>query len=650
MNNGFIKVAAATPRVRVADCEYNKRQIEDMIRRASAEGVQLIVFPELALTGYSCQDLFSQQTLLNEAETQLVNLYIDTNDLPILVFVGVPLQADGVVVNACVAFQQGKVLGVVPKTYLPNYKEFQEKRWFTSAHELKQTTIPVCTEPIPMSPSLLFTCGGTRVGVELCEDLWMPSPPSSRLAMAGAQIIVNPSASNELAGKHSYRKQLVSQQSARCISAYLYAATGYGESTTDLVFAGGSLIAENGTILAEAPRFSMEEQLIITEIDIEYLMHDRRLNTNFTEGLKAYKDKDFTDIRFFQTLPKKDTPFFRTINPYPFIPSGEALDERCEEIFRIQIAGLAKRLEHTHCQTAVIGISGGLDSTLALLVTAMTFDALQIPRRQIIGVTMPGFGTSDRTYTNAIELMKSLDVTLREIPIREAVLQHFKDISHNPDQHDVTYENAQARERTQILMDIANQQGGMVIGTGDLSELALGWATYNGDHMSMYGLNAGIPKTLIKYLVKWIAQHKVNDSSRHTLLDIVDTPISPELIPSGTNGEICQRTEDLVGPYELHDFFLYHFLRHGAHPAKIFNLTRLAFGEQYEEKEIVKWMHTFFRRFFQQQFKRNCLPDGPKVGSISLSPRGDWRMPSDTAATVWLDAVEYLESLLDEEF
>lgn len=617
------------------------------MRIASNQGVELIVFPELTMTSYSCQDLFFHTTLLNAAEQELFKLIADTRDLPLLAFVGVPLRAGTAVVNACVAFQEGKILGIVPKTYLPNDKEFQEKRWFTSANDLIASHLCLAGETYPMDTALLFSCGEVRVGVELCEDLWMPSPPSSFLAMQGAQILVNPSASHELAGKHHYRKQLISQQSGRCIAAYLYAATGYGESTTDLVFAGGSMIAENGVILTEAPRFSMQGELIVTDINIDYLMYDRRLNTNFTEGLKAYKTKETLEVPFHRYPCAKERALVRAIDPHPFIPSGEALDERCEAICQIQVAGLAKRLEHTHTRTAVIGISGGLDSTLALLVTAMTFDALQLPRHQILGVTMPGFGTTDRTYTNAMALMKSLNITIREIPIGEAVTQHFKDIGHDPTQHDVTYENAQARERTQILMDIANQAGGMVIGTGDLSELALGWATYNGDHMSMYGLNASIPKTLVQHLVRWIAEFKAEPAARLTLLDIVDTPISPELLPA-KEGKIDQKTEDLVGPYELHDFFLYHFLRFGALPEKIFYLARRAFAGQYTEKEILKWMRTFFRRFFQQQFKRNCMPDGPKVGSLSLSPRGDWRMPSDMMATAWLNAMDDLEEALNE--
>lgn len=643
MDFGFVKVAAATPLVRVADCIYNTEQIESMMREASEKGVEIIAFPELAITAYTCLDLFGQQTLQEEAVNSLLNLIHGTQELYILTFVGIPLRAGDCLINATVAFQSGKILGVVPKTYLPNYKEFQEKRWFTSSHDLEVSSVMIGDYSYPMSPNLLFCNGDIRVGVEICEDLWMPSPPSSFLAMAGANILINPSASNELIGKHTYRRQLVSQQSARCVAGYVYSACGYGESTTDLVFAGSSLIAENGSILAEARRFSIEGQLIVSEIDINNLKHDRLQNVSFLDGLKDYKEKNVQFIPFDIPDTAKTAGLTRKVEPHPFTPSGDTLNERCEEIFQIQVAGLAKRMAHTHSRTAIIGISGGLDSTLALLVTVMTFDLLGISRKQVIGITMPGFGTTDRTYTNALNLMNSLGITSREISIREASLLHFRDIGHDPDNHDVTYENTQARERTQLLMDIANQENGMVIGTGDLSELALGWATYNGDHMSMYGVNTSIPKTLVKYLVKWVAGHKVDKESCVTLLDIVDTPISPELIPADANGNIKQKTEDLVGPYELHDFFIYHFLRFGARPSKIYWLAQQAFAGVYEKEVIKKWLHTFFRRFFQQQFKRSCLPDGPKVGSISLSPRGDWRMPSDAVATIWLKEIDELD-------
>ena len=639
MNYGFVKVAAAVPLVQVADCFYNIEKIEGLMRQASEKGVQIIAFPELSVTGYTCLDLFAQQTLLNGAEAALLQLVSNTADLDILTIVGVPLRTENRLINAAVVFQKGAIRGVVPKTYLPNYKEFQEQRWFTSATELRESTISIGKEEYPMGSHLLFRSGRLTAGIEICEDLWVPVPPSSLLTMEGANIIFNLSASNELIGKHAYLRSLICQQSARCMAGYVYASSGFGESSTDLVFAGNGIIAENGNLLAESPRFTMEEQLVISEIDIETLQNDRQVNTSFMYGTSGLP-KEKAQVVDFQVRIPDGFSLTRPVDPHPFTPSGEALKERCEEIFHIQVAGLAKRLVHAHAQTAVVGISGGLDSTLALLVTVMTFDALKMPRGQIIGITMPGFGTTDRTYTNACDLIRSLGVTLKEIPIKEACLQHFRDIDHDPSVHDVTYENSQARERTQLLMDVANQKNGLVIGTGDLSELALGWATYNGDHMSMYGVNGSIPKTLVKYLVEWVANHKVGDASRLTLLDIVDTPISPELIPADENGNIKQKTEDLVGPYELHDFFLYHFLRFGSHPSKIYFLAQKAFAGIYDNATVKKWLYTFFRRFFQQQFKRSCLPDGPKVGSVSLSPRGDWRMPSDAVSRLWLEEIE----------
>ena len=639
MNYGFVKVAAAVPLVQVADCFYNIEKIEGLMRQASEKGVQIIAFPELSVTGYTCLDLFAQQTLLDGAEEALLQLVSNTADLDILTIVGVPLRTENRLINAAVVFQKGAIRGVVPKTYLPNYKEFQEQRWFTSATELRESTISIGEEEYPMGSHLLFRSGRLTAGIEICEDLWVPVPPSSLLAMEGANIIFNLSASNELIGKHAYLRSLICQQSARCMTGYVYASSGFGESSTDLVFAGNGIIAENGNLLAESPRFTMEEQLVISEIDIETLQNDRQVNTSFMYGTSGLP-KEKAQVVDFQVRIPDGFSLTRPVDPHPFTPSGEALKERCEEIFHIQVAGLAKRLVHAHAQTAVVGISGGLDSTLALLVTVMTFDVLKMPRGQIIGITMPGFGTTDRTYTNACDLIRSLGVTLKEIPIKEACLQHFRDIDHDPSVHDVTYENSQARERTQLLMDVANQKNGLVIGTGDLSELALGWATYNGDHMSMYGVNGSIPKTLVKYLVEWVANHKVDDASRLTLLDIVDTPISPELIPADENGNIKQKTEDLVGPYELHDFFLYHFLRFGSHPSKVYFLAQKAFAGIYDNATVKKWLYTFFRRFFQQQFKRSCLPDGPKVGSVSLSPRGDWRMPSDAVSRLWLEEIE----------
>ena len=612
------------------------------MRQASDKGVQIIAFPEMSVTAYTCLDLFAQQTLLKNAEQALLKLVSDTADLNILTIAGAPLVTENRLINAAIAFQAGQILGVVPKTYIPNYKEFQEQRWFTSATELRDKTVSIGDRTYPLGSHLLFTAGQVKVGIEICEDLWVPVPPSSLLAMEGANILVNISASNELIGKHHYLRSLICQQSARCMAGYVYASAGFGESSTDLVFAGNGIIAENGTLLEESPRFTMQEQLVISEIDIENLQNDRQVNTSFMHGTSTLLADETITIPFVLSENSGQPVLTRSVDPHPFTPSGDALKERCEEIFQIQVAGLAKRIVHTHSRTAVVGISGGLDSTLALLVTVMTFDALNIPRNQILGITMPGFGTTDRTYTNACDLIRSLGVTLKEISIKDACLQHFKDISHNPSVHDVTYENSQARERTQILMDVANQENGLVIGTGDLSELALGWATYNGDHMSMYGVNGSIPKTLVRYLVEWVAHNRVDEASRATLLDIVDTPISPELIPADENGNIKQKTEDLVGPYELHDFFLYHFLRFGSSPAKIYFLAQQAFGGSYDKETIRKWLHTFFRRFFQQQFKRSCLPDGPKVGSVSLSPRGDWRMPSDAMATLWLKEIEGL--------
>ncbi|MDL2265186.1 NAD(+) synthase [Parabacteroides sp. OttesenSCG-928-G07] len=643
MNYGFVKVAAASPHVQVADCIYNIQRIEVLMRKASLQGVQMIAFPEMSITGYTCMDLFMQHTLLRNAEQALLQLVEKTKDLDLFTVVGMPLMTDNRLLNTAVIFCKGEILGVVPKTYLSNYKEFQEERWFTSALELRDQTVLIGNKYYPLDNLLMFTAGEIAVGIEICEDLWVPVPPSSQLAMLGANIILNISASNELTGKHSYRKQLVAQQSGRCISGYVYASSGYGESTTDLVFAGSCIIAENSTILKESERLTTEEQLIVSEIDIQNLMHERRVSNSFMKGGKLFLPEETRQV-FFE-LPKTDVPFklTRPIIAHPFIPTGADLAERCEEIIRIQMLGLARRIEHTGVKTAVIGISGGLDSTLALLVTAMTFDLLGISRKQIIGITMPGFGTTDRTYSNAVQLIQSLGITFREISIKDACIQHFKDIGHDSNNHDVTYENSQARERTQILMDVANQENGLVIGTGDLSELALGWATFNGDHMSMYSVNGSIPKTLVKYLVEWIAKNKVEGVSRDTLIDIANTPISPELTPADSRGNITQKTEDLVGPYELHDFFLYHFIRFGTTPSKIYFLAKTAFENVYEPAFVKKWLYVFFRRFFQQQFKRNCLPDGPKVGTISLSPRGDWRMPSDAVATQWLHEIESLD-------
>lgn len=641
MNYGYVKVAAAVPRVKVADCKFNAREIEKEIIIAEGKGVQIIAFPELCVTGYTCGDLFAQQLLLEEAEMGLIQIVSNTRQLDIIAILGMPIAMNGVLLNAAVVIQKGKVLGVVPKTYLPNYKEFYEKRWFTSAVDVSERSVRLCGQVVPMGTDLLFETADTTFGIEICEDLWAPIPPSSSLALQGAEILFNLSADNEGIGKHNYLCSLISQQSARCIAGYVFCSCGFGESTTDVVFAGNGLIFENGSLIARSKRFSFEGQVIISEIDVEHLRTERRVNTTFSAWSAHCAPGEAVRVST-EYVNSKELNLTRCFDPHPFVPQGVELNERCEEIFSIQVSGLAQRLVHTAAKSAVVGISGGLDSTLALLVCVKTFDKLGWSRKDIIGVTMPGFGTTDRTYTNALDLMNSLGITVREVSIKEACIQHFKDIDHDIDVHDVVYENAQARERTQILMDIANQTWGMVIGTGDLSELALGWATYNGDHMSMYGVNGSVPKTLVKYLVKWVAENDMDEASRMTLLDIVDTPISPELIPADENGNIKQITEDLVGPYELHDFFLYYFLRCGFRPSKIFFLTVRTFKDVYDEETIKKWLQTFFRRFFNQQFKRSCLPDGPKVGSISISPRGDWRMPSDASSEMWLREVESL--------
>lgn len=642
MNYGFVKVAAAVPRVKIADCKYNAGQLESLIAIADGKGVQIITFPEMCITAYTCGDLFGQQLLLEEAEMGLMQILNNTRQLDIISILGMPIAVNSTVINAAVVIQKGKILGVVPKTYLPNYKEFYEQRWFTSALQVAEDNVRLCGQIVPMGTNLLFETSDTTFGIEICEDLWSTIPPSSTLALQGAELLFNLSADNEGIGKHGYLRSLISQQSARCIAGYVFSSCGFGESTTDVVFAGNGLIYENGSELAHNKRFSLEEQLVISEIDVERLRAERRINTTFAAS-KGTVPSDKKPLRITtEFVNSKELNLTRTFDMHPFVPQGETLNERCEEVFSIQVAGLAQRLVHTGAKTAVIGISGGLDSTLALLVCVRTFDKLELPRKNIIGVTMPGFGTTDRTYHNALSLMKSLGITIREISIKEACIQHFKDINHNINIHDVTYENSQARERTQILMDIANQTWGMVIGTGDLSELALGWATYNGDHMSMYGVNGSVPKTLVKYLVKWVAENDIDEGSRITLLDIVETPISPELIPADENGEIQQKTEDLVGPYELHDFFLYYFMRFGFRPSKIYYLANIAFKDIYDEETIKKWLSTFFRRFFNQQFKRSCLPDGPKVGSISISPRGDWRMPSDASSATWLKEIENL--------
>ena len=636
MTYGFIKVAAAVPSIKVADVDYNIQQIESLAAQAEGQGVEVMVTPELCVTGYSCQDLFREQLLLDKAEEGILRLLDFTRKLDVIIIVGCPVVINSLLYNCAVMVQHGQVLGIVPKTYLPNYGEFYEKRWFASAQDMNPADISVAGGLVKVSaePLLIKTCHGVKFGVEICEDVWAPIPPSNNLALAGADIIFNLSASDELIGKHKYLCSLLAQQSARTISGYVYASAGFGESTQDVVYGGNAMVFENGKLLVEGERFTLQPQIKIAQLDVEKLRTERRHNTTFINAQR----EAYANVVDAKLVSQHDFELIRDIDPHPFIPKNEDMQVSCEEILNIQVSGLIKRLYHINAQKAVIGISGGLDSTLALLVTVKAFDKLGLDRKGIIGITMPGFGTTDRTYQNAMKLMQTLGVTIREISIAKAVTQHFEDIGHDIKIHDITYENSQARERTQILMDVANQVNGIVVGTGDLSELALGWATYNGDHMSMYGVNAGVPKTLIRYLVSYVAGEMATD----TLLDIIDTPISPELIPADEQGRIKQKTEDLVGPYELHDFFIYYFLRYGFSPSKIFVMAQKAFANDYDDETIKKWLKTFCKRFFTQQFKRSCLPDGPKVGTVSLSPRGDWRMPSDASYTLWLQECEKL--------
>ena len=637
---GFLKVAAAIPHLRVGDCDYNAGRMTALAEEAAQRGAEIVVFPELSLTGYTCGDLLLQPALLDAAEETLEGLVRATRKLPLALIAGAPLRHGETLYNCAMVFTQGRILGAVPKSYIPGYAEFYEPRWFASGAGISGEQIAVAGQEADFGTDLTFAVNDAEFGIELCEDLWAAVPPSSRLAQNGAKVIFNLSASPEGVGKYDYLRQLVVGQSARTLSAYVYCSAGFGESSTDLVFAGNALIAENGQLLREGRRFSTDEQIVVADVDLERLAFERRRNTSFRQR-ESTSENTVIEMEIPEGLraavPERD------IDPMPFVPKDEEhRSERCEEIFRIQSHGLAQRLRHTRCERAVIGISGGLDSTLALLVTVRTFDLLELDRAGIIGITMPGFGTTDRTYHNALELMRGLGVTVREIPIRDACLQHFRDIGLDPSDRSAAYENAQARERTQILMDVANMEGGLVVGTGDLSELALGWATYNGDQMSMYGVNASVPKTLVRHLVKWVADTENDPTTRATLLDIIDTPVSPELLPADADGKIAQKTEDLVGPYELHDFFLYNFLRLGYGPEKILLLAEVAFDGSYDRETILKWLRIFFRRFFTQQFKRSALPDGPKVGSVALSPRGDWRMPSDASAEVWLRELDTL--------
>ncbi|MFY9174953.1 MAG: NAD(+) synthase [Peptococcia bacterium] len=648
MNNfGYLKVAVASPKLKVANPAYNLEQIVDLINKAEEEQAAIVVFPELSLTSYTCGDLFRQKLLQNEALQALDKLRQETVKGQALVLVGLPLAVMGQLYNCAVALQQGKILGVVPKKYLPNYQEFAEKRWFTSGLQLEDrtTTVELCGQQVPFG-NLLFSSpqGEFKLGVEIGEDLWAPIPPSSYLALSGANIIANLAASSELVTKAAYRRETIAQQSSRCSCAYLYSSAGVMESTTDLVFSGDCLIYEYGRQLAAAERFRRDNQLVCAEIDLQILFAERQANTVYSDcadaDLQQYRIQEI-EVSFQELYNPEEGNFQREINPNPFVPvEPQALDQHCAEIFQIQVAGLAKRLEHTRSKHIVVGVSGGLDSTLALLVAAQTYDLLGLDRQDIIGVTMPGFGTTDQTYHNAVALMRALGVNVKEIDITKACLQHFADIGHDPAVHDLTYENVQARERTQVLMDLANKAGGIVLGTGDLSEMALGWSTYNGDHISMYNVNCSVPKTLVRHLVLWVADNLLKGEAGQILHNIVKTPISPELLPPDSKGEIQQKTEDLIGPYELHEFFLYYMSRYGLEPRKLLFMASKAYKDKYSEEDLHKWARLFYRRFFTNQFKRSCVPDGPKVGTVNLSPRGDWQMPSDADVSAWLDQLD----------
>ena len=635
MRHGFVKVAAVTPKVRVADTKYNGELIRQLMKETSEEGAKVVVFPELCMTGYSCSDLFLQEKLIADAREELLVTAKESWKYDGIFFIGLPMDMNGKLYNVAAVVSKGEILGIVPKTFIPNYNEFYEARHFASGQDLCTELTFENGQKVPVDTDLIFTCEELpklKIAAEICEDLWTPEPPSIHHALSGADLIVNLSASDETTGKDTYRESLVSGQSARLLCGYIYASAGDGESTQDVVYSGHNIIAENGRILKESRRFANE--IIYAEIDVERLEAERRRMSTFQI------EDDHVHIPFHLTI--EDTELTRYVDPAPFVPGNQAeRDKRCDEILSIQAMGLKKRLEHTNCQSAVVGISGGLDSTLALLVTVRAFDLLGKDHSCITAVTMPGFGTTDRTYDNAVNMIKCVGAEFMEVDIKQAVNIHFKDIGQNPQVHDVTYENCQARERTQILMDVANKKNGMVIGTGDMSELALGWATYNGDHMSMYGVNASVPKTLVRHLVRYYADTCGDEKLSAILLDVLDTPVSPELLPP-ENGKISQKTEDIVGPYELHDFFLYYVLRMGFAPAKIYRLAKIAFAGVYEDAFILKWLKTFYRRFFAQQFKRSCLPDGPKVGTVAVSPRGDLRMPSDACGRIWLDEVDRL--------
>lgn len=627
---GYVRCAAASLKMEVANPRWNEQEMEHVIAEAVSNGVAILVLPECAMTGYTCADLFFQKTLLEETEHQIAKLKKFLEGKEIIVAVGAPIQIENKLYNMGIVLQNGHILGMVPKTYLPNYNEFYEQRWFASSTDLKETEIEFLGEIVPVGKDLLFGNQNTYFALEICEDLWSVTPPSDTYALNGATILLNLSASNETIGKKEYRENLIKMHSAKQISAYVYASSGPLESTTDILFSGATLIYENGSKLAEGKRFQFDNTLTIGDVDVEKLLHDRMKNTSFhTNQLEPVR-------KIHCSIPATNQPIRRTYAKYPFVPSNpNKRNERADEILTIQSCALARRLKHTGSKKCILGVSGGLDSTLAYLVILRAFDILKIAPQNLIAVTMPGFGTTDRTYQNAKELIRKTGATLREVSIKDACILHYKDIGHDAGNHDVTYENAQARERTQILMDIANQESGLVIGTGDLSELALGWCTYNGDHMSMYAVNTSIPKTLVRYLVEYEMQN--NETLHDVLKSILDTPISPELLPPSKDGKILQKTESKIGPYMLHDFFLYHFLRNGFSTKKIFYLAKETFKDDYEEEELRKWLTVFMKRFFSQQFKRSCLPDGVKVGSVSLSPRGDLRMPSDATSKIWID-------------
>ena len=648
-NFGYVRVAAAVPQMRVADCHYNATEIKQQISAAQQEGVEVVCFPELSITGYTCADLFFTQQLQKDALSALENVCAYTRNLPIIVIVGAPLKVDNNLYNCAFIMTDGEVVGVVPKINLPNTGEFYEKRWFSSGRDVLEhnvnsirpriPTVELWGNDVPFGIDLLFATKDYSFGIEICEDLWSPLPASTQLAIQGAEIIFNPSSSNCVTGKHTFRQRMITQQSARVHCGYVYTSSGIGESTTDIVFSGSTYIAENGDMLEIGERFQMESSMIISEIDVERLRIDRQRNTNFTHDKHGHYrhiqvaplECSSEDSSAYSLEFRGEGPLHRHFTKTPFLPKKKDSEAYCEDVFNLQVHGLLRRWKHTHAESLVIGISGGLDSTLALLVCVLAADRLGYHREQVIGVTMPGFGTSGRTYNNAIALMEQLGISIHEIPIREMATQHLQDIGHDINQHDITYENAQARIRTLVLMDMANKYNGLVVGTGDMSELALGWATYCGDQMSMYGVNAGVPKTLVRYMVHYAAENLFGEEIRNILLDIIDTPVSPELLPTDENGNIAQITEDKVGPYELHDFFMYYFLRYGFTREKISFMAGIAFEDVYEQEVIDHWLGVFMRRFFTQQFKRSCLPDGPNVVGVSLSPRGDWRMPSDAS-------------------